>query len=340
MREAFIISGIYVTTVIGAGFASGSEIISYFLKYGKISLLGVALAAILFGLLLYSILKRAEAESVSDFGEYLHLIMPRPTARLIASLTGAFMLVVFVTMCSGAGEVLTSCFGIKREYGIILMTGLCVLIILFGFEGFSACASALSVVICGGIVLCCAYLFFHRETAAPTFAGIADNAVTASVCYVSYNLLTAGFVVVEAAARLKRLRPGVCAVMSGSILFVLLLSLWGIIGIYYGNTELYEIPMLTICARSGRTVYLLYAAVLFCSMLTTAASGAYSAAACLERHFGKRLSIVLLAAAGCLGGSMSFSFLVGYVYRAMGFLSMLMTAYILADIFLPNKMKF
>lgn len=38
----------YVAAVIGAGFASGQEIISFFVKYGKYSIIGVLLSCIIF----------------------------------------------------------------------------------------------------------------------------------------------------------------------------------------------------------------------------------------------------------------------------------------------------
>ena len=38
----------YVAAVIGAGFASGQEIISFFVKYGKYSIIGVLLSGVLF----------------------------------------------------------------------------------------------------------------------------------------------------------------------------------------------------------------------------------------------------------------------------------------------------
>lgn len=38
----------YVAAVIGAGFASGQEIISFFVKYGKFSIIGVLLSCLIF----------------------------------------------------------------------------------------------------------------------------------------------------------------------------------------------------------------------------------------------------------------------------------------------------
>lgn len=46
----------YAAAVIGAGFASGQEIISFFVKYGKYSIIGVLLSCIIFSVFAYAVL--------------------------------------------------------------------------------------------------------------------------------------------------------------------------------------------------------------------------------------------------------------------------------------------
>ena len=46
----------YVAAVIGAGFASGQEIISFFVKYGKYSIIGVLLSCVIFSVFAYAVL--------------------------------------------------------------------------------------------------------------------------------------------------------------------------------------------------------------------------------------------------------------------------------------------
>ena len=104
MREAVVIAGVYIATVIGAGFASGSELVSYFVKYGRISILGVLLCGVCFGLLATIIVKRVKTAGVDDFQGYLKLILPRPLVGVVDRLIVLFMLVVFVAMSAGAGE--------------------------------------------------------------------------------------------------------------------------------------------------------------------------------------------------------------------------------------------
>ena len=46
--SAFTIAGAYVGTVVGAGFASGQEVLQFFTYFGLKSILAIALATLLF----------------------------------------------------------------------------------------------------------------------------------------------------------------------------------------------------------------------------------------------------------------------------------------------------
>ena len=48
----------YAAAVIGAGFASGQEIISFFVKYGKYSIIGVLLSCIIFSVFAYAVCRK------------------------------------------------------------------------------------------------------------------------------------------------------------------------------------------------------------------------------------------------------------------------------------------
>ena len=51
MKKDFVVSGVYIAAIIGAGFASGSEFVYYFAKFGKLGFLGIVLSSLLFGLM-------------------------------------------------------------------------------------------------------------------------------------------------------------------------------------------------------------------------------------------------------------------------------------------------
>ena len=71
MRGIFILNSIkaifvIIGTVIGAGFASGLEIYSFFSKYGENGLIGITISAMLFGLIIYNILKKTNQMDIKS----------------------------------------------------------------------------------------------------------------------------------------------------------------------------------------------------------------------------------------------------------------------------------
>lgn len=48
MKKAFQIAGAYIGVIVGAGFASGQEILQFFTSFGWISIAGTCMATLLF----------------------------------------------------------------------------------------------------------------------------------------------------------------------------------------------------------------------------------------------------------------------------------------------------
>ena len=60
MKNILKIVMIIIGTLIGAGFASGREIYLFFMKYGNLGKIGIAVSAILTGIIIYSALRKVK----------------------------------------------------------------------------------------------------------------------------------------------------------------------------------------------------------------------------------------------------------------------------------------
>ena len=332
MREAVVIAGVYIATVIGAGFASGSELVSYFVKYGRISILGVLLCGVCFGFLATIIVKRVKTAGVDDFQGYLKLILPRPLVGVVDRLIVLFMLVVFVAMSAGAGEALSDFCGIPKSVGIILLCAVCFFVFSFDLKGLMAANGALSVLIIFGIVGVCWYIMNFRETT--VFAGlpqIVDNWATSGASYVSYNILTASVILAEMGIKMKGRSFRAVGVISGAVIFLLLLCLWTVLSVYHGKIPLGSIPMLTICKRMGVWISLFYTLVLFAAMLTTALSNGYAVIDRLGRTMRRKIAIGLVLCIGYFGAGFDFTLFVDVLYRILGYMGFILVLFIFMD---------
>ncbi len=311
MRDAVLIAGVYIAAVIGAGFASGSEIVHYFLPSGNAGIFGILFACILFGIVAERLLY--DARNAESFGACLEKNMPHFAAVGTEKLSVFFMAVLFVSMLSGGGEILRELTGWEKGKLVLLLCVLSAIVFFFDLRGFVAVNNLLAVVIITGILTVCICLLNGqtRHTAA------LGHALSSGGNYASYNILTAGVVVVSL-GRGKKLPRGVCGVISGGMFFLLLTLLWLVLRRADEGVLNSQLPMLTLCREQGRTLYAIYAAVLLSAMLTTAFCNGF----CVldQISLPRPIRVLLLVGFGYLLAGLEFSFLVDRVYRAAGFL--------------------
>ena len=112
------IAAVYVGTVVGAGFATGREIVEFFTKYGFYGLLGICVAGLLFiyfGTKVMLVAVRINARSYQDFNAYLF------GNRWALYINGLFFIMLFcvnAVMLSGAGSLFEEQLGMPKTVGI------------------------------------------------------------------------------------------------------------------------------------------------------------------------------------------------------------------------------
>ena len=138
------VSGVYVGTVVGAGFASGRELVLFFLSFGDAWFLGVVFSALLFSVLGYGVLVTAKRSGASGYGGFLRGIMGRRLGRLMEIVSGLFLCVLFYAMTAATGAAFKEAFGISYITGVVLMLVLCFFVFLFETRGIVAVNALLS----------------------------------------------------------------------------------------------------------------------------------------------------------------------------------------------------
>ncbi|MGG3497515.1 hypothetical protein ABES08_17525 [Peribacillus simplex] len=101
----FQIAAVYVGTVVGAGFATGKEIVEFFTRYGFYGFIGILIAGYIFiftGTKIMLISARIRASSYEEFNEFLF-------GKKIAGIINIFFLIMLLgvtaVMISGSGAV-------------------------------------------------------------------------------------------------------------------------------------------------------------------------------------------------------------------------------------------
>lgn len=338
------VSGVYIATVVGAGFASGQEVVSFFVKYGNISIIGAAGVSILFGIALYTLLTYCRKSGISDFSDYLRNSAGQKTAAFLDTLTSIFMLCVFGAMTACAGMLISEISGINLSICVLLVNIVCFICFCFDIRGIAAANAFLSPFIIGGIIGVCIYILCFRETSA--FAGsvkkLADNIVVSSLGYTSYNLLTAAVIAVNMSGMIKSKKEACAAAkISGIFFFIMILLIWTVIKIYYGKIELGSIPMLTIASREGRILRSVYIAVLSSATLTTAFSSGFGA---VRKALGifpanKYICAAIVCVSGFFLSSLGFAAIVEKIYRICGIAGIGVLFIIMKDYIKEKRIK-
>lgn len=131
----FGIAAAYVGTVVGAGFASGQEIMQFFTAFGPSGLAGLVVALCSFAFF---------GVRIVQIGRVLHAQSHRPLVRraigplmgmIIDVLLTLFLLGTTAAMASGAGATFYEQFGWPRWLGSTLLIGITIATVLIGIRG-------------------------------------------------------------------------------------------------------------------------------------------------------------------------------------------------------------
>ena len=99
MIEVISITLVIIGALIGAGFASGQEIFSFFYIYGKNGIYGILIMSILIGIFIYKSLKIIYQKQVYNYNDFLNLFIKNTKIRnVILWIVNVLLLVSFYIM--------------------------------------------------------------------------------------------------------------------------------------------------------------------------------------------------------------------------------------------------
>ncbi len=314
----------YIGTVVGAGFASGQEVLQFFGLLGPwgIPAVFIALAGfIFFGDIILEAGRQVRATS--------HLpVLRHATGRLTPLFD--FVITFFLfgalsAMIAGAGSVLLQEFAIPWTVGAGLMALVTVVTVLFGLRGVVAAISAVVPFLIGSVVLVSAAVLYARGIALqnppPGFHPAVTRWPFAGVTYISYNIVMSVPVLASLGGSLKsRREAGWSALLGAAGLGLSLFLVYLTLVSSFPDVLSYEIPMAYLASTIHRAGGPFYTAVFLAEVYTTAVANLYGFAARIARETSGafRAVTVLTGTAGLWAASAGFSTLVHVVYPMVG----------------------
>jgi len=317
MRLSFV----FIGGVIGAGFASGKEIYEFFIVYGNKWVFGLLLCGIIFSLCLFGILKIANSnKEVRDYESFMNFAMGKTFGRVMETISGVFLFVLFFAMISASGALAEEAFSTGYYKGVCLILGFCLIIFIKGDEGIIKLNSILAPVLVCGCIFIGIHTFLNKADV-PVFNIAGGSWIFSAVLYSSYNILT----VIPVIIPLRRYadtdkKALLCGITGGMGIFAIGLSI-GTVLWFSQSPVIGNMPVLSAISNHKRML-IVYEIVLISAIFTTAAANGYGAVNWIKgktKWQGIKLYLIILAL-GVVFSKISFSGFVGILYPLFGYL--------------------
>lgn len=330
MKRSLQIGGAFVGLIVGAGFASGQEIMQYFTSFGLIGILGALIATVAFSFLGMTLAQLGSDLQTSSHKGVIYYIGGRYVGVILDFLITFFLFGVAVVMFAGAGSTFNQMFGISPMVGSIIMVALTIVTLLLNVKNIINLIAIITPYLMGIIFIILIYSIFTMDISmseanelAQTQSSAASNWFIGALLYVSYNLAAgAAMLIVMGGTEKDRKVAGLGGVfggiMLGALIILINLAMFFKIDVVAGV----DMPTLELAQQIHPVVGVLMAIALLGMMYNTAVGMFYSFTVRFvepEHKFFKP-TIVVVGLAGFGASLLGFTTLVGKVYSTMGYL--------------------
>ncbi|RWR12436.1 hypothetical protein QNH23_08990 [Siminovitchia fortis] len=289
--EAFQVASVYVGTIVGAGFATGREIVEFFTRFGFYGTAAIFLAGVLFIVLGSKIMLVAidiRAKSFEQLNEYLF-------GRRLALVMNIFLMLMLTGVCavmlSGAEALFTEQLRLPQRTGLVFTVILTLIVMAAGVKGLFAVNTFVVPMM---VVFNFLVMLLVMNTGSRVFAPVVSSgweeggkAVLSAFSYAAFNLALAQAVLVPMAAEIKdrsAVKRG--GVIGGLLLTVILSSSHISLGTL-SDPASFDIPMAVIVEGTAGTLYFLYLLIIYGEIFTSVIGNLYG----LERQIRSYLPI-------------------------------------------------
>lgn len=315
----------YVGAIVGAGFASGQELVRFFAVFSKYGLWGTITTGIIFAILGALVILLANRIESKNYGQFLKYIFPKQVYRFIDLIIASALWVGLGVMLTASGTLLKSQLNISENLGFIVTGILVFLCLQFGSKGLLN-TNTLLVPILIILAIGSSLLYIQKPVACINNSGffktLLPNWWTASILYVAYNMILGIVVLASLKDNVGRMT------LWGGIIGGIILGVMSFImvkGLQLLPESLFtsEMPMLMLTTQISPMVGNIYAIGLWIALFTTAIANAHSLtsrlSSCFRITYKPILGILLFSS--CCFIPWKFSTLVGLIYPLEGYLA-------------------
>lgn len=332
--SVFTIAATYIGTVVGAGFASGQEVLQFFGYFGLPGIAGLAVTTVLLVLFGYMILDLGRRLNADSHLPVIRYAGGKWIGTAIDWVITIFLFGGLVTMGAGAGAIFTEQFGLSFFWGSLAMIVVSFITVLTGIAGvvtsISFVVPLLLTAVFGVAIYTIAADFGTLVSTLRTYVNPGGAPVPfwplTALLYVSYNLVLAVAILAPLGTMSSARRLKMGAILGGIGLGMGAAAINLSILTYIRRAADFEIPMIYVAGTISPLVRIGYTIILLAEIYTTAVSSLYGFVARLSKQGTARYRWIAVGASTAAFGLAQFGFsnLVGTLFPAVGFAGLLL----------------
>ncbi len=335
MSDIFKIVGIYMGIIIGAGFASGQEILSFFIKYSEKWIFGMIFSGVIFSIVGGAAVKIIYDKKIKNSYDFFSEISGEKIGFILDIIVIIFNFVLFIAMYSASGAFFSEGFQCSRIYGAIIIMIVCIIVFCFGEEGVAVVNGILSPIILFLGMIICLYIciFQQKEVFLYDVTAISDYEwILSALIYSSYNIITGISALTSSSKIIQRNKNTYKGGIIGGFGMCMLGILTGIIlYIYRENIFETELPLLAIVDNSKNYIKILYFIMIWSAIISTALGNGYAFISRISdiTYINKIVLGIVLSVLGIIFTYAKFTYVVESLYSIFGFSGIFMIFFVI-----------
>lgn len=336
IKNIIKVASTYSASVIGAGFASGQEILQFFTNYFRGGFYGIVLAGLLFSSIGYIVLDRVYNEKIKNFDEFFSVSRRNIVSKIINVVIIIFVLSVFSIMIAGMSRIIEESISISFGYAVVLIAIICMIFLINNIKGITAVSTVLTPLLVMGMLIIGIYIIAFEDLAVFRLfeenKSISDNWFVSSILYVSYNSIMSIVVMCSLLPYLSKRKVGrLGSIFGGIILCLIALIINTVIYKFLPQSALYEVPMVAISKRFSKFLNVVYTSILWLAMFVSAITSGFCFVERISSFIKlkQRIIAILLCMLVIPISFAGFSGLIKTVYPFFGYIGLLLIFIIL-----------
>lgn len=325
MIEVISITLVIIGALIGAGFASGQEIFSFFYIYGKNGIYGILIMSILIGIFIYKSLKIIYQKQVYNYNDFLNLFIKNTKIRnVILWIVNVLLLVSFYIMVAGFGAYFEQEIGINRIIGSIVLNLLCVIVFFSNIKGVLKTSNLI-------VPFLIFFIFFIGiknivQIRTIDFYQMKNNWILSMLIYNSYNFILLMPVLISLKKQITK-EKNIKKVSILVTIIILILSInifFLLLNANIKEIENQEMPIVYIISNYFNKYKKIYAFIVLASIFTTAISVGIGFLQNISKNSNSYPQFVLfMCITSLLMSNIGFSKLLNFIYPVFGYIGIL-----------------